>query len=122
LELLLALALFAAGTVAVIELIQRAHGGMAEGENVLTAVHLAQRCQDLLRTVAYGNLVSQASTVCTIPSGAAFARFSRTATATPQTSVPPYNTASLTRVDVQISWPAPGGTASITLSTLRSAS
>ena len=123
LEMMLALVLFAVGTVAVIELMQRAQYGAAEGENVLAATHVAQRCQEALRNVAYANLSAQANTVCVVPAGAAFSRFTRTVTVTPQTAVSPYNTANLTRIDVQISWTAPGGTssASISLSALRSA-
>jgi type II secretory pathway pseudopilin PulG len=122
-EMMLALTLFAVGTVALIQLLQRGQSGMTEGENVLTAVHLARRCQEALRNVPYANLTLQANSVCTIPAGAPFSRFSRTVTVTPQTSVPPYNTANLTRLDVQISWNAPGTgeTANVTLSALRSA-
>ena len=123
LEMMLALSLFAAGTVALVELVQRGQSGMAEGENVLTAVHLAHRCQEALRNVPYADLDDDADDVCTIPAGAAFARFTRTVTVTPQTSAPPYNTDDLTRVDVQISWNAPGTgqTANVALSALRSA-
>ena len=114
--------IFAIGTTAVIELLQRSHMGMADGENVLVATYVAQRCQEALRNVAYANLAAQASAVCTVPSGAAFSRFSRTVTVTPQTTTAPYNTANLTRVDVQISWSAVGGALSLTLSSLLSAS
>jgi type II secretory pathway pseudopilin PulG len=120
--MMLALVLFAVGTVAVIELMQRAQYGAAEGENVLAATHVAQRCQEALRNVAYADLTAEANTVCVVPSGAAFSRFTRTVSVTPQTTTSPYNTVNLTRIDVQISWLAPGGTSSITVSALRSAS
>jgi hypothetical protein len=118
--MMLALVLFAAGTVAVMDFLHRAEAGTTDGENTFIAMRLGQRCQEALRNTAYANLSTQASTTCTIPSGAAFSRFSRTVTTTPQTSTVPYNTARLTQLDVQISWSAPGGTSNVTLSTLRS--
>ena len=123
LEMMLALVLFATGTVAVMELLHRAQAGSTDGENVLIATLLAQRCQESLRNVSYANLTSQASSVCTVPVGAAFAPFSRTVTVTALASTPPYNTASLSRVDVQMTWTTQGtgGTANVTFSTLRSA-
>lgn len=121
LEMLLAVALFAVGTVAVMELLHRAQAGQADGENVLVATHLAHRCQEALQNVSYVNLASQANTVCTVPSGGAFTRFTRTVTVTPMTSTAPYSTANLTQLDVQIAWTAAGGSANVTLSTLRAA-
>ena len=120
-ELMLAILLFAVGTVAAMELFHRAQAGSTDGENVLIATQLAYGCQAALRNVAYGSLAARANTVCTIPSAAAFSRFSRTVTVTPQTTTSPYNTANLTRLDVQIFWNAPGGTTDVTLSTLRAA-
>lgn len=121
LEMMLALVLFAVGTVAAMELFHRAQAGSTDGENILLATQIAHGCQAALRNVAYGNLAAQADTVCTIPSGAAFSRFSRTVTVTPQTTTAPYNTANLTRLDVRIFWNTPGGTTDVTLSAIRSA-
>lgn len=122
LEMMLALALFAVGTVAAMDVLHRAQTAATDGDNMLLALSLARRCQEGLRNVAYANLASQANTVCTIPSGASFSRFTRTATVTPMTSTSPYNTANLTQVDVQISWPTQGasGTTNVAISTLRS--
>jgi len=117
----MAIIVFAIGTVAAMELFHRAQAGSTDGENVLIATQLAQGCQAALRNVPYGNLAAQANAVCTIPSGAAFSRFSRTVTVTPQTTTAPYNTPNLTRLDVRIFWDAPGGIADVTLSAIRSA-
>ena len=121
--MMLALTLFAVGTVAVMDLLHRSQTATTDGDNALLAVSLARRCQESLRNVTYANLASQANTVCTIPAGASFIRFTRTATITPLTSTSPYNTANLTQVDVQISWPTQGAssTTNVTLSTLHSA-
>ena len=123
LEMMLSLVLLAVGTVALIEAFQRGQAGATDGENVLIATFLVQRCQETLRNVAYASLASQANTACTIPSGAAFSRFTRTVTVTPLTSVAPYNTSRLTQLDVLIAWPAAGsaGSTNVTLSTMRSA-
>jgi len=117
----MAIIVFASGVVAVMELFHRAQAGSTDGENVLIATQLAHGCQAALRNVAYGSLAAQADTVCTIPSEAAFSRFSRTVTVTPQTAPAPYDTANLTRLDVRIFWNAPGGTTDVTLSAIRSA-
>ena len=125
LEMMLALVLFATGTIAAMELLHRAQAGATDGENVLIATQLAERCLEGYRRVPYAQLgAASATTVCNIPaSPAIFTSFSPTVTATPQTSVSPYNTASLTRLDVQVAWAAPGAstTTNVTLSTLRSA-
>ena len=123
LEMMLALALFAVGTVAAMDLLHRGQTATTDGENTLLALSLARRCQEALRNVAYASLAGQAGTVCTIPSGASFSRFTRTVNVTPMTSTSPYNTANLTQVDVQIAWPTQGAgsTTNVTLSTLRSA-
>lgn len=121
--MMLALALFAVGTVAAMDLLHRGQTATTDGENTLLALSLARRCQEALRNVAYASLAGQANTVCTIPSGASFSRFTRAVTVTPMTSTSPYNTATLTQVDVQIAWPTQGasGTTNVTLSALRSA-
>jgi prepilin-type N-terminal cleavage/methylation domain-containing protein len=123
LEMMLALALFAVGTVAAMDLLHRGQTATTDGENTLLALSLARRCQEALRNVAYASLAGQANTVCTVPSGASFSRFTRTVTVTPMTSTSPYNTANLTQVDVQIAWPTQGasGTTNVTLSALRCA-
>jgi hypothetical protein len=81
---------------------------------------LAQRCQEQLRRLSYASLSTQATldAACTVPSPQS-TQFTRSITATAQTSTSPYNTANLTRLDVQVSWTAAGGTPNVTLSTLR---
>jgi prepilin-type N-terminal cleavage/methylation domain-containing protein len=119
LEMVLALALLAAGTLGIMDLLHRAQASTAEGDNTLIAGFLAQRCQEQIRRLAYANLsTTNANSACTVPS-AFSSQFTRTITVTPQTSTSPYNTSDLTRVDVQLSWTASGGTANVTLSTLR---
>ena len=51
LELMLALALFASGTVAIMELLRQAEASRTDGENILIATHLAQRRLPLSRTL-----------------------------------------------------------------------
>lgn len=121
LEMLLAIVLFAVGVLAAMDLLHRAQASTRDGDDVVTAAFLAQRCQEQIRRLTYSSLSTQATldNACTIPSGAAFSRFSRTITATPQTGTSPYNTANLTRLDVQVAWSTTGGPADVTLSTLR---
>ncbi len=111
LEMLLALTLFATGTLGTLDLIHRAHAGMADGENSVIAVHLAQRRLEELRTTLYANLASEAKASITTPSG--FTRFSRQVTVTT-----PYT--DLKQVVVTVSWTSPGGEASVSLQTRRS--
>lgn len=108
LEMMLALVLFAVGTVAIMELMQRAHAGVADGENVLIATHLAQRRLEELRNTAYGSLVSESKASVTSPSG--FTRFSRAVTVTESLS-------SLKQIVVTVYWNTQGGEASTSLQT-----
>ena len=125
LEMMLALVLMAVGTVAIIDLLRGAQAGATDGENVLIATTVAQRCLEGYQRVPYAQLgTASATTVCNLPaSPLIFTKFTPTVTVTPQTSVSPYNTASLTQLDVQVAWAAPGAstTANVTLSTLRAA-
>ncbi|MBI3011059.1 MAG: prepilin-type N-terminal cleavage/methylation domain-containing protein [Candidatus Omnitrophica bacterium] len=107
-EMMLALVLFAVGTLAVMSLIQRAHAGMADGENVLIATHLAQRRLAELRNTAYGSLVSESKASVTSPSG--FTRFSRAVTVTEPLS-------NLKQIVVTVYWNTQGGEASTPLQT-----
>lgn len=108
LEMMLALVLFAVGTVAVMDLLHRAQAGTTDGENVLVATSLAQRCLEELRNVSYASL--DAAT-CTVPSG--FTPFTLTKTvATSYTN--------LKQVVVTASWSAPGGQTNVALQTYRS--
>ena len=116
---MLALSLVAVGTIAAADLMQRAHGGFADGENVMTASHLAQRRMEELRNVAYASLASEAKASVTSPAG--FTRFSREVTVTTLTTTSPYNSSNLKRVEVKVYWNAPGGETNISLQTLRSA-
>lgn len=119
LEMMLALALFAVGSIAGITLIQRAQAATASSENTLIATQLAQRCMEQLRNVAFGSLDSTLeSTTCANPSG--YSRFTPDVTVTLLTSTTPYNSSDLKRIKVQGSWATQGGTANVTLHTLRS--
>lgn len=110
LEVMLALAIFAAGTVFIIELLQRAQTGQADAENVLIAASLGAHCLEQLRSVTFANL---GTATCAAPSG--FSRF------TPAVSVTSVN-ANLSQVQVSVSWAALGGeTTSVALQTYRSA-
>lgn len=108
---MLALVLFAVGTVAVMDLFHRAQAGTTDGENVLIATHLAQRRCEELRNVSYASLASEAKASVTSPSG--FTRFSREIiVTTPQTN--------LRQVVATVYWNAPGGETNVTLQTYRS--
>jgi prepilin-type N-terminal cleavage/methylation domain-containing protein len=112
LELMLAMVLFAAGTLASMELLHRAQAGAADGEHVLLATQLAQRRLEELRNVGYTVLASEAQAPVTDPPG--FSRFSR------QVQVSPLFSDTLREVEVIVSWKAPGGTADVRLHTYRS--
>ncbi len=103
--------LFAVGTVAVIDLIQKSQQGVNDGENVLIATHLAQRRLEELRNTAYGSLTNESEASILSPSG--YSRFKRqVAVSTPYTN--------LTQIDVTVYWDAQGGKANVHLSTSRS--
>ena len=108
---MLALSLFAVGTVAVVELFQRAHMGVADGESVLTATHLAQRRLEELRNVAYASLANEAKAPVTSPSG--FTRFSRQVTVTTSYT-------NLKQLVVTVYWSGPGGETNVAWQTYRS--
>ena len=108
LEMMLALVLFSVGIVGLMDLLHRGQMGMAGGESVLTATHLAQRCLEELRNVSYANVDA---TSCTVPSG--YSRFTLTKTVT----TPATN---LKQIVVTMSWTVPGGTANVALQTYRS--
>ena len=111
LEMMLALALFATGTVAVVELLQRAHAGVGDGESVLIATHLASRRLEELRNTAYASLADETKASIGSPSG--YSRFSReVAVTTPYTN--------LEQVVVTVYWTATGGETNVSLRTYRS--
>ena len=120
LEIILALSVVAIGTLAALDLMRHAHGGLADGENVLVATHLAQRRLEELRNVTYASLASEGKASVTSPTG--FTRFSREVTVTTLTTTSPYNSSNLKQVEVKVYWNAPGGETHISLQTLRSAS
>ena len=111
LEVMLALILFAVGTVAAVELLRLAQANAAQGENTLIATYLAQRRLEELRNVAYGSLANEAK--ATVGSPAGYSRFSRQVTVTT-----PYG--NLKQLVVTIYWNAPGGETSLSLQTYRS--
>lgn len=108
--MMLALALFAAGTVAVMDLLHRAQAGTTDGENVLIATQLAQRRLEELRNVTYASLASEAKASLTSPSG--FTRFSREVTVTT-----PYT--NLKQIVVTVYWTGPGGETNVSMQTYR---
>lgn len=108
LEMMLALALFAGGTIGVLEAVHRAQTAATDGENLLIATHLAQRRLEELRNLPYASLASEAKASITSPSG--FERFSRAVTVTePLTD--------LKQVVVSVSWQTTGGEADVSLQT-----
>jgi hypothetical protein len=115
--MMLALTLLAVGTVACTELIQKAHAGFTDGENVLIATHLAQRRLEELRNVSYANLTAESKASITAPSG--FSRFSREVQV--DDSLSPTH---LTQIVVTVYWtttsPTVGGEANVRLQTYRS--
>ena len=111
-EMMLALILFATGTLAAMELFQRGQAGATDGENVMTATHLVQRRLEELRNTAYGSLANESKAAVASPAG--YSRFSRAVTVTP------LFTDTLRQVDVAVSWETAGGTADVTLQTHRS--
>lgn len=111
LEMMLALALFAAGTVAVVELLQRAQAGVGDGESVLIAAHLASRRLEELRNTAYASLANETKASIASPSG--YSRFSRAVTVTT-----PYT--NLKQLVVTVYWTATGGETNVSLRTYRS--
>ena len=113
LEMMLALVLFAVGTVAAMELLHRAQAGSTDGENVLIATQLAQRRLEELRNTTYASLANEAKASVTSPSG--YTRFSRgVAVTTPS--------ATLRQIEVTVYWAGPGGETNVRLQTYRSAS
>ena len=111
LEVMLALVLFAVGTVAVIELLQRGQAGATDGEHVLIATHLAQRRLEELRNAAYASLADEAKASVATPAG--YTRFSRQVAVTA-----PYT--NLKQVVITVYWNAPGGETSVSVQTYRS--
>ena len=109
--MMLALALFAAGTIGVMDLLHRAQAGANDGENVLIATQLAQRRLEELRNTAYSSLASESKASIGSPTG--YSQFSREVTVTT-----PYT--NLTQVVVTIYWTGPGGETNVSLQAYRS--
>ncbi|MBI3324669.1 MAG: prepilin-type N-terminal cleavage/methylation domain-containing protein [Candidatus Omnitrophica bacterium] len=112
LEVLLAVALLAGGTVAVAELFQTAQWGSTEAENALIATQLTQARLEELRNTAYASLANETKASISSPSG--FSRFSREVTVTT-----PYTNLKL--IVVTVYWTGTGGETNVSLSTYRSA-
>jgi hypothetical protein len=108
---MLAVLLFAVGTVAVMDLLHRAQLGRSDGESTLLAMQLAQRRLEELYITAYGSLADESKASISSPSG--FSRFSRqVAVTTPYTN--------LKQVVVTVYWTGPGGETSVSVRTYRS--
>ena len=108
---MLALALFAGGTVACVELVQRGQQGQADGEQVLIATYLAQRRIEELRNTAYGSLADESKASVSSPSG--YTTFSRQVTITT-----PYT--NLKQIVVTVYWTYGGSESSLSLQAYRS--
>ena len=117
LEIMLAIVLFASGTVAAAELFHRAQAGSKDGESTLIATTLAHQCLETLKNVAFasltvgsgvmGSINGCSASVSGLPSG------SRSVTvAQPFTN--------LKQMTVTVSWSAPGGTTNVALQSYRS--
>lgn len=112
LELMLAVVLFAVGTVAAMDLMRHAGQGSADGENTLIALHLARRRLEELRNVPYASLADESRADVSTPSG--FTHFERTVEVTePATN--------LSDVLVTVYWTGPSGETNVSLRTARSA-
>ena len=111
LEMMLAIVLFAVGTVACVELLHRGQAGSTDGENVLLATRLAQWRLEELRNTAYASVASESRASVSNPSG--FSRFDRAVTVTT-----PYT--NLKQVVVTVYWNGPGGETSVSLQAYRS--
>lgn len=109
---MLALAVFAVGTLGMLEAVHRAQAASTDGENMVTAAHLAHRRLEELANLTYAAVASEAKAAITTPSG--FSRFSRQVTVT--TPI-----ANLKQIAVTVYWNAPGGETSAALQTYRSA-
>lgn len=108
---MLALALFAGGTVAAVELTQRAQAAANDGENALVATYLAQRRLEELRNTAYASLASESKASISSPSG--FSQFNREVTVTT-----PYT--NLKKIVATVYWNTGGGETNVSLQTHRS--
>jgi len=117
LEMMLAIVLFAVGTVAAMEVFHRAQVGSDDGEYVFRATNLAQQCLETLRNIVFGSLtvgsgVMGSVTGCSAsPSGLPSGSRSVTVTST---------NADLKQITVTVSWAAPGGTTNVVLQSYRS--
>ena len=98
LEILLAIVLFAIGTIAAMDLLHRAQAGINDGETTWTATHLAQMRAEELRNTAYASLADEAEARISSPSG--FSQFCRQVTVTT-----PYT--NLKQITVAVSWDPP---------------
>ncbi len=103
--------MFAAGTVAAVEVFQRAQAGASDGENTFIATYLAHRRLEELRNVAYASLTSETRADVSSPSG--FTHFEREVTVTT-----PYT--NLRQLVVNVYWTTAGGDASVSVQTYRS--
>ncbi len=111
LEMLIALTVFAVGTLAVMDLMQQAQAGSRDGENVLIATHLARWRMEELRNSAYASLANEAKASISSPSG--YSRFSRQVTVTT-----PYT--NLKQVAISVYWTTQGGETSVSVQSYRS--
>lgn len=119
LELMIALVVFAVGTLAAMDVLHRAQAGSTDGEHTLLATHAGQQCLEALRNIAYGSLtvgpgvmsgtIGCGATISSLPSG------SRSVTISEQPST------NLKRLTVTVTWqpPGSGSTTNVALQTYR---
>ena len=122
LEVMLALVLFAVGTVAAMSLIHQAQMGSRDGEFDLIATYRAAECLESLRNVTYPTLTVGSGVMTGTPQcGADVAELPQIAGGNERsvTIVQPFT--NLKQIMVTISWAAPGsGSADVALQTYRS--
>lgn len=115
--MMLALILFAVGTLAGMELLQRAQIGSTDGENVLIATYRSQECLEALRNLAYASLTI-GSDVLSSTSGCGASVASLPSGSRSVTVSEPYT--NLKQVTVTVSWTATGsGSTNVALQTYR---
>ena len=119
LEMMLAMLLFAVGTVAAVELFHRAQAGSADGEYVLVATYSAQQCLESLRNVAYGSLTIGSGVLTSVTGCGTSASGLPSGSRSVSVSSPFTN---LKQVTVTVTWTVQGsgGTTNVSLQAYRS--
>ncbi len=117
LELMIALVMFAVGTLAAMEVFHRTQAGADDGEYVLLATNLAQQCAEALRNVAYASLIVGSSVMSSV-SGCGSSVSGMPSGSRSVTISQPYT--NLKQVRVTVTWTPPGSGANTTNVALQS--